>query len=49
MTHITMESIVIAKCEEHFLSYSTFANRIDPDQAATTEAVWSGSTLFPKV
>ena len=24
----------------------TYANRVDPDQTAPEEAVWSGSTLF---
>ena len=24
----------------------TFANSVDPDQMASSEAIWSGSTLF---
>ena len=28
------------------MSFNTFANRAEPDQAALVRAVWQGSTLF---
>ena len=29
-----------------FTTIPTFANSVDPDQMASEEAIWSGSTLF---
>ena len=29
-----------------FMTTPAFANSVDPDQMASEEAVWSGSTLF---
>ena len=29
-----------------FTTTPTFANSVDPDQMASKEAIWSGSTLF---
>ena len=29
-----------------YMPFNTFANRVDPDQAALTRAAWSGSALF---
>ena len=29
-----------------FMTTPTFANSVDPDQMASGEAIWSGSTLF---
>ena len=29
-----------------FTTTPTFANSVDPDQMASEEAIWSGSTLF---
>ena len=28
------------------MTIPTFANSVDPDQMASEEAIWSGSTLF---
>ena len=44
-----MRSVLVAACLTLILLITTtptFANSVDPDQMASEEAIWSGSTLF---